>query len=51
MMKPLVRKDLLSLEDYSARRDEFRREVMARKAARIVSIGPNLRLLDRKSVV
>ncbi|HEX7046873.1 MAG TPA: DUF3501 family protein [Gammaproteobacteria bacterium] len=51
-MKPLARDDLMSLEVYSARRVEFRREVMAHKAARIVSIGPNMRLFfeDRLTI-
>ncbi len=51
-MNPLVRADLLNLEDYAARRADFRREVMAHKAARIVSVGPNMRLFfeDRLTI-
>lgn len=43
-MRPLTRADLASLEDYAATRNAFRREVMAHKGARSVSIGPNMRL-------
>lgn len=43
-MHPLVRADLLGLEAYAATREEFRRAVMAHKAARTVSIGPCMRL-------
>ncbi|HEX6930418.1 MAG TPA: DUF3501 family protein [Gammaproteobacteria bacterium] len=51
-MRPLVREELLALEDYSARRADFRREVMAHKAVRTVSIGPNVRLFfeDRMTI-
>lgn len=51
-MKTLTRDDLMGLEAYSARRAEFRREVMAHKTARIVSIGPNMRLFfeDRLTI-
>jgi hypothetical protein len=37
--------DLLKLEDYAARRAEFRREAIARKKARTVHLGPHLTLL------
>lgn len=48
----LERADLMSLEDYAASRADFRRQVMAHKAARTVSIGPNMRLFfeDRLTI-
>lgn len=43
-MKSLARRDLMSLEAYASQRDAFRREVMAHKQVRTLSLGPNLRL-------
>lgn len=42
-MKPakLVRADLMSLEQYSAARKEFRANVLAHKRKRILAVGPN----------
>lgn len=40
-MNRLSRSDLMSLEQYSEARKEFRERVMAHKKNRIVSIGPN----------
>jgi hypothetical protein len=41
MAKKLTRDDLMSLEQYSASRNAFRAEVLARKSRRTVSVGPN----------
>lgn len=51
-MRPLTRADLMSLEDYAARRAAFRAEVIAHKQARSIALGPNLTLLfeDRLTV-
>ncbi len=38
-MKPLTKDDLLSLEDYSKQRDDFRTKVMAHKKKRQVYLG------------
>lgn len=43
-MKKLNREDLLSLEAYSAQRDEFRRNVMAHKKNRLIPVGPHVTL-------
>jgi len=43
-MKPLNRKDLFSLEQYSENRSEFRARVLEHKKDRRVNIGPNLSL-------
>ena len=43
-MKKLDRKDILSLEDYSLKRDEFRQEIMAHKKNRRVELGENISL-------
>ncbi len=43
-MQRLARNDLLGLEEYAARRVDFRRAVMVHKAARTVAVGPNMRL-------
>jgi hypothetical protein len=43
-MQPLKRQDLLSLEQYAARRAQFRTEVMAHKRDRQVAVGPNATL-------
>ena len=43
-MNELTREDLLSLEQYSERRSDFRARVMAHKKNRRVDIGPNLSL-------
>jgi hypothetical protein len=42
MATPLARSDLMSLEQYALKRDEFRRGVIAHKKHRRVGIGPNL---------
>lgn len=44
--------DLWTLEDYSQRRDEFRREVMAHKKRRQLALGEHARLLfeDRTTI-
>ena len=51
-MRPLLRADLMSLEDYAAKRAEFRHKVMEHKSVRIVQVGPNMRLFfeDRLTV-
>jgi hypothetical protein len=43
-MKPLTQKDLMSLEEYHRRRDEFRAAVLAHKRNRQVAIGPSVTL-------
>jgi len=43
-MKKLKREDLISLEQYSGQRDEFRRNIMAHKKNRLIPIGPNVTL-------
>jgi len=43
-MNTLAREDLLSLEQYAERRDDFRARVMAHKKNRRVEGGPNLTL-------
>jgi Protein of unknown function (DUF3501) len=40
-MNRLARSDLMSLEQYSSGRKEFRARVLAHKKSRIVAIGPN----------
>jgi len=51
-MKPLARKDLLSLEQYATERPSFRARVLDHKQHRRVDIGPNLTLYfeDRLTV-
>jgi hypothetical protein len=51
-MKKLAPADLFKLEEYAERRGEFRREVLAHKAARTVALGPNMTLIfeDRLTV-
>jgi len=44
MMNKLTREDLYSLEDYAARRAEFRQQVMAHKRVRVLPVGPNVSL-------
>jgi hypothetical protein len=44
MMSPLTRQDLMSLEQYSDLRPDFRSRVMQHKRHRRVSIGPDLHL-------
>jgi Protein of unknown function (DUF3501) len=41
-MQKLVRRDLMSLEQYAAERASLRREVMAHKQLRNVQVGPNM---------
>ena len=43
-MEKLTRSDLMSLEDYSAKRTEFRDKVMAHKKARRIELGPHVTL-------
>ena len=43
-MQPLKREDLYPLEQYAARRAQFRAEVMAHKRDRQVAVGPNATL-------
>ena len=43
-MDKLSRDDLFSLEEYAARRPEFRKQVMAHKRARLVPVGPSVTL-------
>jgi hypothetical protein len=43
-MKPLTRKELMSLEIYAEQREAFRNRVIAHKKNRRVDIGPNLSL-------
>jgi len=52
MMKKLQREDLLSLEQYSEKRAEFRARVLEHKKSRRVNVGPNLSLYfeDRLTV-
>jgi hypothetical protein len=51
-MKPLAREDLLSLENYSVQRAEFRARAINHKKARTVHIGEHLTLIfeDRLSI-
>jgi hypothetical protein len=51
-MKPLVREDLLSLENYAVQRAEFRARAINHKKARTVHIGEHLTLIfeDRLSI-
>lgn len=51
-MEQLKREDLLSLEDYSAKRDEFRASVLDHKKNRRLQIGPaaNLYFEDRLTI-
>ena len=44
-MKKLTRQDLYSLEQYAEQRSDIRKEVMAHKQARRISLGDHLRLL------
>lgn len=41
-MKKLTREDLMSLEKYAEIRGEFRKEMMAHKKNRVISVGPNM---------
>ena len=41
-MQKLVRRDLMSLEQYAAERSRLRNEVMAHKKLRNVQVGPNM---------
>ena len=52
MAAPLKRSDLMSLEQYSEKRGEFRRRVIAHKKHRRVGVGPHLFLYfeDRLTV-
>lgn len=52
-MNQLTRADLMSLEEYSQRRADMRREVMEHKRARKLSIGPdaNLYFEDRTTIL
>lgn len=52
-MNHLTRADLMSLEEYSERRAQMRREVMEHKKARKLSIGPdaNLYFEDRTTIL
>lgn len=43
-MEKLTRTDLMSLEDYAAKRGEFREKVMAHKKARRIELGPHVTL-------
>ncbi|HED14785.1 MAG TPA: DUF3501 family protein [Gammaproteobacteria bacterium] len=43
-MKPLLRTDLLSLQQYSEQRLQFRRQVMAHKKNRVIYLGEHLGL-------
>ena len=51
-MEPLKREDLLSLEDYSVKRDDFRASVLDHKKNRRLQIGPaaNLYFEDRLTI-
>ena len=51
-MELLTHNDLLSLEDYSAQRGEFRQRVMAHKKHRQVKLGEHARLVfeDRLTI-
>ena len=51
-MEPLTREDLLSLEDYSVKRDEFRASVLDHKKNRRLQVGPaaNLYFEDRLTI-
>ena len=42
MATPLTRSDLMSLEQYSEQRGDFRSKVIAHKKNRRVGIGPHL---------
>jgi hypothetical protein len=44
MTQPISRADLMSLEQYAEKRDEFRQQVLAHKKHRQVALGPNATL-------
>jgi hypothetical protein len=44
MTQPITRSDLMSLEQYAEKRDEFRQQVLAHKKDRQVALGPNATL-------
>lgn len=41
MIQPLTRDDLMSLEQYAEKRDEFRQRVLEHKKHRQIALGPN----------
>ena len=43
-MQKLTRDDLYSLEDYAAKRVEFRQQIMVHKRVRVLPVGPNVTL-------
>ena len=51
-MEKLSINDLWSLEDYALKRSDFRSSVLAHKGRRVVSLGPNARLIfeDRMTI-
>lgn len=52
-MKPLVRADLMGLEVYAERREDFRKGAVAHKRRRMVSLGPSATLFfeDRLTIL
>ena len=44
MAQPIIREDLMSLEQYAVKRDQFRQQVIAHKKHRQVALGPNATL-------
>ena len=44
MAQPIIREDLMSLEKYAEKRDQFRQQVLAHKKYRQVALGPNATL-------
>lgn len=51
-MEKLAREDLMSLEEYAQQRADFRSKVIPHKEARIIAVGPNVRLFfeDRLTI-
>ena len=50
-MSKLTRKDLYSLEEYSAMRDEYRKKIMAHKENRRLELGEHLLLLFEDQLI
>ena len=44
MAQPIIREDLMSLEQYAEKRDQFRQQVLTHKKHRQVALGPNATL-------
>ena len=44
MVQPITRDDLMSLEQYAEKRDDFRQQVLTHKKHRQIALGPNTTL-------